>query len=138
MTEFSDLHRRLQKPQKKPRVSNAAKKAKEDLVKTGKGFPSDLEKLTMVELTKSSSISDIRRQSSVELTRARIRCKVDFCVWNKEHGRNEWHEAKGILSDRWVIFEKLWHFYGPGVLHVWEMTDLGPKVARTIHPKSLV
>lgn len=137
--DFRELHRRLQKPVKKARKPK--KQPKVPIPKTAKGYPSNLERETYRELSRRQDhgvLNDICRQQTVELTDAKIPCKVDFRTWNVAQKRYEWHEAKGVLSEKWVIFEKLWHFYGPGILYVWEMSNHGPVVARIITPKSLV
>ena len=43
-------------------------------------------------------------------------------------------EAKGVKTDRWLIAEKLWKFYGPAPLELWKGDWRQPKLVELIIP----
>ena len=105
-------------------------------VKSG-GFSSKLESAVYQILRlreKSGEISNIRCQHAVELTQAKIRCKIDFSYRLNSTDELFFVEAKGVETDRWRIIEKLWQFYGPAVLEIWGGTYRNPKTIRIITP----
>lgn len=100
------------------------------------GFPSKLEKsvhaILLLRLA-AKEIENLTRQSRVELTLAKIPCKIDFGF--EERGKEKWAEAKGAETERWRIIKKLWRFYGPGELEIWVAGRGGePYLQETIRP----
>ena len=77
-------------------------------------------------------ISNLRCQHSVELTRAKIGCKIDFSF--EQNGILCFAEAKGMETDRWRIIKKLWRFYGPGDLYMYTGHYRDPKLSEIIKP----
>ncbi len=108
------------------------------------GFPSKLEKAVHAILLlreAANEICNIRRQERVELTVAKIPCKIDFafdvasaveggCLFIRHYA-----EAKGIETERWRMIKKLWRSYGPGELEIWVAGRNGePYLQETIRP----
>lgn len=65
-------------------------------------------------------ISEIKCQTSVYLTEARILYKPDFQFIS--HDKIVYAEAKGMETNSWRIKRRLWIFYGPGDLEIWKGT----------------
>jgi hypothetical protein len=102
------------------------------------GFPSKLENDTheMLKLmVASGEYSNLQCQHCVSLTKADIRCKIDFSVINLKTGEIEFFEAKGFDTDRWKIIKKLWLFYGPSILYVYKKNKKGLYLDEAINPK---
>lgn len=84
------------------------------------GFPSKLEARTydiLLFRQAAQEITGLCRQTRVELTDAKIACKIDFSFI--DNGVEAFAEAKGVETERWVIIKKLWRYYGPGNLEIW-------------------
>ena len=84
---------------------------------------------------------NLERQSRVELTLAKIPCKIDFSYDVPSEMPDGilftrcWAEAKGAETERWRIIKKLWRFYGPGELSIWVAGRNGePYLQETIRP----
>lgn len=78
-------------------------------------------------------IESIQVQDHVYLTDARIGYVVDFKC-KKIDGTELWVEAKGFPNDRWPMKKKLWKYYGPGPLEIWQGTHNRPKLTEIIIP----
>ena len=102
------------------------------------GFPSKLEKSVydiLLTQEKLGIICEIKRQDCVSLTRADIRCKIDFSYVNTKSGDKRYVEAKGFETDRWKIIKKLWKYYGSGALEIYKGTYKKIFLDETIIPK---
>ncbi len=89
---------------------------------------------------KTGQIKIDKIQAHVYLTDARIACIPDFLITNLETGEQEFIEAKGFTTDRFLIIKKLWEYYGPNVLKIYKGTYKKLYLAETIvpkHPKQL-
>jgi len=89
----------------------------------GRSFASKLEKdlydfLRIREL--GGEIRDLKCQTQVHLTNARIIYKPDYAYFNLLKNREEWAEAKGFETPEWRIKRRLWMHYGPGPLLVYK------------------
>lgn len=103
----------------------------------GLSFASKLEAkvydmLYMQEKTGQIKIDKI--QAHVYLTDARILCIPDFMITNLETGEQEFIEAKGFSTDRFLLIKKLWAFYGPAKLKIYKGTYKKIFLAETIVP----
>lgn len=101
------------------------------------GFASKLEAAVVQILRfreKAGQIFDVRLQHAVELTDAKIRCKIDASYLIDEAMPRIYVEAKGVVTERWAIIEKLWPHYGPGPLELWKGDFRGPKMVDLIKP----
>lgn len=110
------------------------KKHKYSAVKSN-GFASKLENAVYQILKiqeKAGEIKDLRCQHAVELTRAKIRCKIDFSYIDTKTNETVFAEAKGVVSDRWRIFKKLWKHYGLGTLIIYKGTYKKPYIDEII------
>ena len=100
------------------------------------GFDSKLEAAVHQILQfkeKAGLICDIRCQQTVELTEAKIRCKIDFSYEDSATKERIYVEAKGMETDRWKIIQKLWVYYGPGHLMIYRGRYEDPKLATIIY-----
>ena len=103
----------------------------------GKHFPSALEASVYCLcklMVKNDGYSDLQLQDSVSMTLAHITWKVDFRLTDP-NGAYEWHEAKGVETNDYVLKKRLWKHYGPGVLVVWKGTAARPVIVETVIPK---
>jgi hypothetical protein len=82
----------------------------------------------------AGEIIDIKVQASVYLTDADILYKPDF-LCHLQDGSFFYVEAKGFKTPVWAIKRRLWKFYGPGELHVYEGSHTRPILAEVIKPK---
>jgi hypothetical protein len=83
---------------------------------------------------KAGEIDSIQPQDHIYLTDARIGYIVDFKCRDAKTGDYFWVEAKGYPNDVWPIKKKLWKFYGPGTLEIWQGSHTNPKLTETITP----
>jgi hypothetical protein len=101
------------------------------------GFASSLEnsvhELLLIR-ERSGEIRDIRQQHTVSMTRADIRCKIDFSFIECATEKLIFVEAKGLETDRWRIIKKLWRFYGPSTLEIWKGRAKKPYLDEVIQP----
>ncbi len=106
----------------------------------GLSFASKLEAavfdmLYMQEKTGQIRIDKI--QAHVYLTDARILCIPDFMITNLETGRQEFIEAKGFSTERFLLIKKLWGYYGPATLKIYKGTYKKIFLAETVTPTKL-
>lgn len=106
----------------------------------GLSFASKLEgavydMLYMKEKTGQIQINKI--QAHVYLTDARILCIPDFLTTNLETGEQEYVEAKGFSTDRFLMIKKLWQYYGPAKLLIYKGTYKNIFLAEEIIPKTV-
>lgn len=116
------------------------RKHKYGAVRTADGFPSKLERAvfeTLRILEAAKEIKDIKRQQTVVLTDAHIRCKIDFSFINLKTGELEYAEAKGVEGERWRIIEALYRVYGPAPLTVWKGSYTKPYEHERIVPRGV-
>lgn len=100
-----------------------------------RSFGSQLERSVFLVLKSkedAGEISELRTQEQLYLTRAKIGYKVDFSFINKQTGKKEFTEAKGLEGERWRVIKKLWPYYGFGPLHVWKGSHQNPRLYETI------
>jgi hypothetical protein len=71
-------------------------------------------------MEKAKLIEIIKMQENVKLTRASIILRVDFTIKDLKTNEITWDEAKGEETTDYRIKRKLWLYYGPGKLNVWE------------------
>ncbi len=83
---------------------------------------------------KLGEIKNIRCQHPTHLTRAQIGLKVDFS-YEDMNGKITFVEAKGFPTEGWKIKKKLWAYYGPGPLEIWQGDYRRPKLSETLIPK---
>lgn len=86
-------------------------------------------------LQRAGEIHDLREQHAVTLTRAAIRCVIDFSYI--ERGRRVFLECKGYETERWRIVRALWKFYGPSVLRIVKRERGGFRVVEEIQPEGV-
>jgi hypothetical protein len=86
--------------------------------------------------SKAGELEIVQTQDHIYLTRARILYIPDFKCRDLKTGEFFWVEAKGYANDRWPTKKKLWKFYGPGVLEIWQGSHLRPVLTETIVPKT--
>lgn len=77
-------------------------------------------------------------QKQVRLTEAGIIYKPDFEFVNLETGIHYYCEAKGFETPEWKLKLKLYRFYGPRPLEIWQGSAISPKLVETVIPKGLV
>lgn len=87
---------------------------------------------------KAGEIESIQCQDHVYLTNARIGYIPDFKCLDAKTKEYFWAEAKGYPNDTWPIKKKLWAFYGPGRLEIWQGSYQNIKLTETIIPKNIV
>ena len=83
----------------------------------------------------AKEIKNIRSQHTVKLTPAEIHYAVDYSFEEVKTGQLIFCEAKGVVTERYAIIEKLWRFYGPAPLQVWKGDYKRPHLYETIIPK---
>ena len=101
-------------------------------------FASKLEKAvyeTLRIMEACKEIKNIRTQTQVHLSDAKILYKPDFEYENCKTGETEWAEAKGVETAEWRIKRRLWIHYGPGKLNVWKGSYSKPYLHETIEVK---
>lgn len=84
---------------------------------------------------RAGEIRNIQRQVGVELTRACIRCKLDFSFEDVATGETRYAEAKGAETDRWRIWLKLFREYGLAPLEIWKGSHTAPRLVEIVKPK---
>ena len=107
----------------------------------GKHFASGLEASVYRYLLlseKNGFLKDLKCQQAVELTDAKIRCKIDFSYFCLKRNALVYAEAKGVETERWLIIKKLYAYYGPAPLEIYKSFG-GNRIgmAETIIPSSL-
>lgn len=104
----------------------------------GHWFDSKLEQalFTLLSLEeRAGRISSLSHQpGTVFLSAARIQYRPDFRFINLETGLVEYAESKGFPNDKWPLKKKLWKFYGPGILHIYQGTATNLRLVETIIP----
>jgi len=101
----------------------------------GRSFQSQLERRVaeqLMELQEEASISDLKFQQCVHLTRANISWKIDFSY--TENGQLWFHEAKGFPDAIYKMKFKLYKVYGECPLRISKDTGHGVSVSDTIYP----
>lgn len=89
-----------------------------------KGEASCFNMLELME--RAGEISELRCQTQVYLTKAKIIYKPDFTWKDNKSGRYYWGEYKGFETPEWRIKRRLWQHYGPGPLVVYKQA--GPRI----------
>lgn len=90
---------------------------------SGLSFASKLEAALYDELKlreMGGELSGIRCQVHVKLTLAQIVYIADFMYTETKTNTLVWAEAKGYKTPEWAIKKRLWKFYGPGRLDIYE------------------
>lgn len=82
---------------------------------------------------KAGEILEITPQNHVKLTRAKILYIADFHC-KLPDGSSLWVEAKGMATPVWGIKRRLWKFYGPGPLEIWNGSFRKLNLKETIIP----
>ena len=101
------------------------------------GFASKLENAVYDILKlreKAGEIKNIQCQDAVELTDAKIRCKIDFSFIDCKSKKKVYCESKGVITERWRIIKKLWQIFGPGKLEIWKGNYKNPKMVEIVIP----
>lgn len=105
----------------------------------GRSFASKLEAAVydmLLLLKKAGEVSEIRCQTQVALSRAKIIYKPDFEV-TRTDGSRYWVEAKGFETPEWRIKRRLWLAYGPGTLEIWKGRPTHLVLSETLMPEEL-
>ena len=68
---------------------------------------------------KAGELKDIKCQTHVYLTLARINYIADFSAIDVKENCPVWFEFKGFETDVWKIKKRLWKYYGPGALFIY-------------------
>lgn len=103
----------------------------------GRSFMSKLEAAVFDILClreKAGEIRNLRCQVHVYLTDARIGYIPDFGYEFVASGESGFTEAKGFEDAVWKIKKRLWRFYGPGPLEIYQGRATKPKLVETIYP----
>lgn len=79
-------------------------------------------------------IKGLKCQVEIRLTDAQIIYKPDFAFI--ENNIAAYAEAKGFKTPSWNIKKRLWEYYGPGPLYIYEGSHKYPKLTETIIPKN--
>lgn len=87
-------------------------------------FSSKLEAAVHALLENDPEVSEIKCQRKVYLTEARILYIADFEYLR--NGRVTFGEAKGFETATWRIKKKLWKFYGPAKLEIFQGSHARP------------
>lgn len=107
----------------------------------GRSFASKLEAATWQILRmeeKAGMIRDLRTQDNVLLTEARIRIIPDFAFFDVQLGCPAWAEAKGFRTEVWMLKKRLWKFYGPGPMRIYEGRHTNPKLTEVLVPTTIL
>lgn len=83
------------------------------------------------KMEEDGAISDLREQDCCQLCEA-LKCKIDFSATNVKTGEREYHEAKGMDTDRWNIVKAHWRRYGTGKLYIWKGSYTKPRIVEVI------
>lgn len=81
-----------------------------------------------------NEISDIKCQDKVYLTSADILYKPDFSFTSIKDGIRVYAEMKGKKTAVWQIKRRLYVFYGPGPLQIYQMVKGRVALTETILP----
>lgn len=84
--------------------------------------------LILYQYLKLTGENPIEKDRKIYLTKAKILFKPDF------YCSGVYHEMKGAQTPSYRIKRKLWKFYGPTVLHVYEMKHGRVSHKETITP----
>lgn len=111
----------------------------EKVEKYGYSFDSKLEGALFEELKlmeKAGEISGVTHHpGTVFLTRARIQYRPDFRFVRTATGEVEYAESKGFETPMWRIKRKLWEWYGPGKLSIFNGSHRRLMLDEVIAPK---
>lgn len=105
----------------------------------GRSFDSKLEAAgyqLLLLREKAGEIRNIRQQVSVYLTLARIRYVADYAFEDVSTGGTIHCEFKGFKTPVWALKRRLYEWYGPGPLEVYEGSHANPKLTEIIIPKA--
>lgn len=106
----------------------------------GRRFDSKLERDTYGLLLleeRNGEINQIEQQFTVCLSQANISYRVDFRVFDVKLNEHVFVEAKGFVTEAWLLKVKLWHVYGPGRLRVYVAGKPWPYCSKEIIPTRL-
>lgn len=96
------------------------------------GFSSKLEAAVYAMLESRANVTNIKCQTKVYLTDAKILYIVDFSYEDASSGALVFVEAKGMETPTWRLKRRLWQHYGPGKLEIWKGSHARPYLAETI------
>lgn len=105
--------------------------------RAGRSFASQAEALLfdyLNLLSKDGQLTLIACQDHVYLTDARILYIPDFVI--EENEQKIWCEMKGFETPEWRLKRKLWLFYGPGLLRVYNCSKGNIVLKETLAPKT--
>lgn len=104
----------------------------------GQSFASKLEAAVfqiLKLLEKACELTVLQCQDHIYLTEARILYIPDFKCQAPD-GMIFWVEAKGFVTPEWRLKRRLWEFYGPGDLWVYEGSYLRPSRIEIVKNKA--
>jgi hypothetical protein len=105
----------------------------------GHWFDSKLEAALFQQLKlqeKAGEISELQHQpGTVFLSLARIQYRPDFRFKDNASGEIQYAESKGFPNDKWPLKKKLWEYYGPGKLYIYQGSATNLKLTETIEPR---
>jgi hypothetical protein len=120
----------------KKKAAGASKYGPTKVSQAGYSFASKLER-ALFDLLKlremAGEIRDIQCQDSIYLTDAEILYKPDFKYTVVATGEPEWAESKGFPTPSFAIKKRLWKYYGPGRLLIYEGTH-----QRLVHSETII
>jgi hypothetical protein len=102
------------------------------------GFSSKLENSLhglLLLREKAGELEDIKLQHVVLLTEAKIKYIADFSAIDTATGKRIYFESKGFKTAVWAIKKRLWAYYGPGPLEIYEGSYKNPIHVETVIPK---
>jgi predicted nuclease of restriction endonuclease-like RecB superfamily len=111
---------------KKPKEEKKNKYKAKRVEFNGRAYASKAEAITgawLQMLCKNGLIGNIRHQQKVYLTDARIGYIPDFVIWDTVLRQDVYVETKGFETNEWLIKKKLWKFYGPGTLRIYNVRN---------------
>jgi predicted nuclease of restriction endonuclease-like RecB superfamily len=102
----------------------------------GYSFQSKLEADCYLFLKNQEDVEILQTQIQVHLTRAKILYKPDFKIQYKSTKEIVYVEAKGFQTASWRIKRRLWMFYGPAPLLIYQARGTRLILTETIIPKT--
>ena len=87
------------------------------------------------EMQKRGEIADLKCQQTVKLTDAEIKYIADFSFIDPKTGERVFAEAKGFPTPEWKLKKRLWEYYGPGTLMIYQGSEKRIRLTETLTVK---
>lgn len=113
------------------RFGSTAKKSRQADYLFDSGLERDLYNLLKLR-ERVGELRDIKVKPNVRITEAGILVIPDFSAVETKTDQLRYHEAKGCVTEVWLLKMRLWRCYGPAPIDVYVASSRGPAFWKTI------